>query len=47
MHQINYICRLQAQGKISQLEAYNQIEVLFKALERSKQELRIHKNPDQ
>jgi hypothetical protein len=36
---VNYICGLEAKGKISLQEAYNQIEILFAALERSKQQL--------
>jgi hypothetical protein len=36
---VRYICRLEANGKISLEEAYAQIEVLFEALERSKQQI--------
>ncbi len=41
---VNYICGLEAKGKISLKEAYNQIEVLFEVLERYKQQLGIDQN---
>lgn len=44
-HQISDIYGLSNQGTISQKEAYTQIQVLFEALKRSKQELRIGENP--
>ena len=45
MHQISDIYGLSNQGTISHKEAYTQIQVLFEALKRSKQELRIGENP--
>ncbi|MFS0519716.1 hypothetical protein ACEYW6_34165 [Nostoc sp. UIC 10607] len=44
-HKICDIYGLSNQGTISHKEAYTQIQVLFEALKRSKQELRIGENP--
>ena len=42
---VSNICELEANGQISQQEAYTQIEVWFEAFERSKQRLGIGGNP--
>lgn len=42
---ISYICNLETAGKLSSLEAYEQIKGLWKQLKRSKKELGIGDNP--
>ncbi|MEH1912854.1 DUF7219 family protein [Nostoc sp.] len=44
-HHISDIYGLSNQGTISHKEAYTHIQLLFEALKRSKQELRIGENP--
>jgi hypothetical protein len=36
---INYICSLQTNGKISPEDAYNQIQILWEQLQKSRQDL--------
>ncbi|WP_299493204.1 hypothetical protein [Acaryochloris sp. IP29b_bin.137] len=40
-HQVNFICALETSGKISSLQAYNDIKGLWKQLKKSKKNLRI------
>ncbi|NJK41610.1 MAG: hypothetical protein HC934_10175 [Acaryochloridaceae cyanobacterium SU_2_1] len=41
---INYICALETSGKISSIEAYNQIKALWRQLKSSKKSLKIGKD---
>ena len=42
---INYICNLETAGKITSLEAYQQIKNLWKQIKHSKKELGIGEDP--
>ena len=42
---VSYICGLETGGKISAIEAYNQIKNLWKELKKSKKELGIGQKP--
>ena len=44
---INYICNLEANGKLTPEEAYNQIKALWKQLKRTKKQLGVSDNPFQ
>lgn len=45
-HKISYICNLETAGKISSLEAYQQIKSLWKELKKSKKQLGIENEDD-
>lgn len=42
---VNYICNLETGGKISPIDAYDQIKDLWKNLKKSKKQLAIGENP--
>ena len=41
---VSYICNLETNGKISSIDAYQQIKLLWKQLQNSKEQLKIDKN---
>jgi hypothetical protein len=45
-HKISYISALQAGGKLSPEQAYEQVKYLWKQLKQSKKELRIGADPE-
>jgi hypothetical protein len=44
---VSYICNLETSGKISSIQAYEQIKSLWKKLKKSLKELGIKDNPEQ
>jgi hypothetical protein len=43
--QVNYICNLETNGKLSSEEAFNQIKALWQQLKRTRKELGVGENP--
>jgi hypothetical protein len=43
--QVNYICNLETNGKLSSEEAFNQIKALWKQLKRTRKELGVGEHP--
>jgi hypothetical protein len=43
--QVNYICNLETNGKLSSEEAFNQIKALWKQLKRTREQLSVGENP--
>ncbi|MGF1494946.1 MAG: hypothetical protein ACFBSC_21380 [Microcoleaceae cyanobacterium] len=44
-HRVSYICGLETSGKLSAIDAYKRIHLLWKQLKRSKKELGIGQAP--